>query len=145
MTKMKTTNQLGISIALHIALKAVKKRFEAGGYVHLSGAAYNDGPPRAVKWRKPRFNMGTNCEYIANTSCGTVACIGGAAALEMGMSVDEADNHVVRARGRVRKLYYLPNDVDGKYDDVTPKIAAKAIGNFLKTGDPDWKKILKEV
>ena len=31
-----------------------------------------------------------------------------------------------------------------EFENVTPRAAAKAIRNYLKSGDPDWESIMKE-
>jgi hypothetical protein len=100
------------------------------------------------------FRMNTACE--ANGHCGTVGCIGGNMGLIMGKDIIGAQQYVGRCRDAsdtssdmigiavkspaLHTLFYPPNWVN--YRTITPAQAIKAIDNWLKTGRPNWSKVL---
>ncbi|MDH7796373.1 MULTISPECIES: hypothetical protein [unclassified Beijerinckia] len=128
---------LGISIKERNALVKVRDGLQAGEYVHVKEPIY-----RYVPCKKPIFNM---VEFEGEFDCGTVRCIGGWVA-------HLCDNfsprsYVCNAEGPLGELYF-PLGGDGGNDDyaysrITPKQAAKAITNFLDTGKPEWRKVLR--
>lgn len=135
---MKTAKQLGLSRKEHNALVKIQDGLASGRYKHIKRDADYNWPE--YKGKKPLFNMNQAC--TKGHSCGTVACIGGWMALEMKMSPQEAADFVFNVRSGVPKyrLFY-PEDVVDDWDEITPKKAARAIGNFLETGDPQWDKV----
>lgn len=77
-------------------------------------------------------------------------------------SIERADYYVHSQRSNVYELFYPPfstyhadsesgseeeafwDDLSCSYKSVTPAQAAKAIRNFVKTGNPDWYSVMKE-
>lgn len=102
------------------------------------------------------FDMARTCH---TQECGSVACIGGTVAMFMRLHdpsayVTQHDAH----RTKLDTLYY-PRWNNGRnvalkaprgYDDdgslywerITPKMAAQAVDNFLRTGTPNWDKVI---
>jgi hypothetical protein len=137
---MKTAAELGIEPIEHLALRVVRDGLASGAFRHVKNAKWfstkGDG--------QPVFSMDT---VHMNTPCGTVGCIGGWMAAEMQMSRAEAVEYVSTQDedDTVLKSLFYPagfRTVGGTWDNITPKRAAKAIDNFLNTGDPQWAKVL---
>lgn len=84
------------------------------------------------------FNMGVAC---ARTECGTVSCIGGTVALIMGL--DQIHNYVCHTRSESLHHLFFPPEGCLDWNSATPAVAVKAIDNWLKTGHPGWRKLLK--
>lgn len=131
-----TADELGISCEEYCALHKVKRGLESGEYVHVSPEIMDR---ESIPEGKRGFNLSTTCKGY---SCGTVGCIGGWVAQEMGLSIFESGNYVERQQyGSVKgmKELYYPKMYVGYYGGVTPRQAAQAIGNFLSTGKPNWR------
>jgi len=92
------------------------------------------------------FNMHTKG---GATHCGTVGCIGGTMAMVMGKDPsDYVFDHVgedlgwrLRADTCSKSLSNLFYPVGDEWDWIKPKVAVKAIDNWLRTGKPGWKKL----
>lgn len=82
---MKTATELGITEAEHRALQRVAIGLASGAYVHKK--IYS-----SQSTHEKMFNM--NAAYQSD-DCGTVACIGGWVAREMGRTPIEADEYVI--------------------------------------------------
>lgn len=138
---MKTASQLGISQTEYEALVKVRDGLAAGLLVHK----VLDYPNEQIYVRHcptedviGYFNM--NYE---GQGCGTVACIGGWMAASMG--IDQQD-YVQSTGGSLRGLFYPPmmDDLEhADYEDITAEMAVKAIDNYLRTGNPFWREVLR--
>jgi hypothetical protein len=117
------------------ALKAVRDGLASGRYRHVKTTKFN----AENKSRKPLFNMSAACE---THECGTVACIGGWVARELGMDKDEAASFVygIKPYSPLHELFYPTTDKD--WNTITPKKAAQAIDNFIKTSNPKWAEVV---
>jgi hypothetical protein len=117
---MLTATDLGISQAEYEALQVVRDGLASGEFSH-------DGDKR--------FDMNITCD--AN-NCGTVACIGGWAAMAMGYD-KHAANHYVLTVDPGDALYplYYPEDMSD-WSRITPAVAAATITSFLDSGEADF-------
>lgn len=106
------------------ALITVRNGLAAGHYVHVNVATPDDTRV---------FDMN-----VPSDGCGTVACIGGWMAPELGINVERDIEAYVNNGGLDGKLtdLFFP-DID--WENITPHEAVDAIDNFLASGDPDWK------
>lgn len=124
---MLTANDLGTT-QLHIeALLKVRNGLASGEYVHVN---VNGDPPEAGH---RGFDM--NCDM---NGCGTVACIGGWMAAELGMGKGEAQAFV-HNNDTFHDLFF-PGQIK-TWEQITPEMAVEAIDSFLEHGDPDWQRI----
>lgn len=101
-----------------------------------------------------RLDMG---ETMRQYGCGTVGCIGGHMAVILGETDGPA--HVPHTRDEKAHRYVMVKNSNGtplhnlffppfqhdKWYRITPKIAVQAIDNWLKYGDPKWRKLLPNV
>lgn len=138
-TEMKP-KELGISIKEMNALRKVRDGLREGRFRHVTSPELDEDAK--VKKDKPLFNMEKAC--ATGYECGTVACIGGWVALQMKIAPEEAAKYVYDGRSTSLDKLYFP-DVVKEWDLITPKKAAKAIDNFLTTGDPQWRKVVGNV
>ena len=128
---MKTAKQLNITEAEHLALQGVAAGLASGAYVHRKN--YSDLIPSTMS-----FDMEATCQ---SDDCGTVACIGGWVAREMGKTVKEADEYVMAIEsGPLLPLYY-PDHVLC-WSNITPAIAAAAIYEFLDGNEVDYPALI---
>jgi hypothetical protein len=132
---VKTASELGITEAEWAALQVVAAGLAAGEYVHNTGANRRTG--------RKMFNMNIPCDAL-NYKCGTVACIGGWAALQMGMSPGAATAYVttIDTDSPIESLYFPKSTAE--WDNVTPAIAAKAIYQFLDGEKIDYAALLRD-
>jgi hypothetical protein len=145
MTKPRLT--VAEKLALQRVLSGIKTGLitERKGY---TGAALTKiGGDDAPLNKKLLFNMGEPGERI---ECGTVACIGGWMGIFMGMTIPQASDFVESKEDRPNKfrtLFYPDHEdrINVAYPDITTKQAAAAIENFLRTGKPNWNRVLKTV
>ena len=126
----KTHEELGITFAEYGALFAVRAMLQAGILEHT---LRDDCDLKG----KHLFNM-NHSGKIAH--CGSVGCIGGNMAIIMQAS--RPGNYVYK-KSPGSPLYGLFYPTPYDFDTITPKEAAKAISNFLHTGNPHWDNILK--
>lgn len=127
---MKTAKQLKLTNAELTALKAVRSGLLRGEYVHAPN-------PQDMKKSKRRlFNM--NYDGATFFRCGTVGCIGGWMAKEM---PEKEMFSIWDAEGPI-KLLFFPGVGADEWDAITPRQAARAISNFLKTGFPKWREVV---
>lgn len=85
-----------------------------------------------------RFDMGV---IAIKHCCGTVGCIGGWVAMTMGFNEEAADYYVDMTSGSQRRLYYPDGRLVG-YESITVDQAARALRNYLTTGEPLWEEVL---
>ena len=108
----------------------VRNGLASGDYVHVQDERPAHG--------KRVFDMD-----VASKTCGTVACIGGWMAMDMGLkTVIEVSNYVSSGghESDMRGLFFP--DIDGNFSRITPAQAVQAIDNFLQGEDPCWEEIL---
>jgi hypothetical protein len=89
------------------------------------------------------FNMG---EWATNYDCGTVACIGGTAELVGGLKIGELNRLSTSgySRHHLHDLFFPPiEDCKKFYAEISLEEAAQALRNYLTTGKPKWKEVLK--
>lgn len=129
-----TAAALGIERKEFNALGRVRDGLRENRYIHVPSPE-----SRLKPLAKGGFNMSEPCEAY---QCGTVSCIGGCVALEMKMNAGDARAYVCSKShdtSALNKLYY-PEALED-WPAITPKQAARAIDNFLNTGDPQWARI----
>jgi hypothetical protein len=124
---MKTAIELSISEAEHLALQAVAIGMANGEYIEHHPGIVTD---------KKLFNMMVPC---IESICGTIACIGGWAAIEMGMNLNDAGFYVCEIEEPLHDLYYPITD----WDKITPSVVAEVIYNFLETGIIDFESVVE--
>lgn len=130
---MRTAAELNITEAEWLALQTVAAGLAAGLYVHTP--KFEDMKPGLKQ-----FDMGL-C-FIENETCGSVGCIGGWVAREMGYPSNEASQYVDSfwQEGILHELYF-PAQLQS-YNVVTPAIAAEAIYQFLDGKPVDYPGLL---
>lgn len=128
---MLTAEQLKTTQEVLDALLKVRDGIRAGEYA-LVPSVLNYQVPEG----KRGFNMGVECLNYAG--CGTLACIGGWVALELGEDPSEfvQSSHWDTP---LNKLFW-----DSVSGNETLEDAADAIDNLLETGDPKWSKVWKK-
>jgi len=143
---MKTAAELGITEQEYDLLPVIRDKLLDGSLVHSSKAKDSN--------KYDVFNMSITSKRY---SCGTVGCIGGWLWILMNaesIEKDEKDGHfhltdeqmglvddyVESNGGNMKELFYPPGVFS--YKAITPAQAAKAIDNYLETGDPDWESML---
>ena len=133
----KTATELGISEKLHGALILVKGMLERDEIVHATrDYDVDDYPLPEAAPEVWKFNMSdwrTKVTF-AGGPCGSVACIGGSCEWLLKERLSDADED------RAMELFY-PHEVgsSSNWSEITPAQAARAIGNFLTTGEPKWR------
>lgn len=150
--------QLGISFAEWGALWAFKAIGEAG--IVLRESYKEDDKYGAMEHGAHLFNMGVACQ---KHHCGSVTCIGGT----VGLFIKHPDpsRYVSDQEGSGRTLLtplYFPEWKNGKvvrlkltkadikagdtsnynWRRITVTMAAKAVDNFLRTGEPNWDSVI---
>ena len=124
------------------ALLAVREMLDRGLFPHAAcvGASPNSNLDEPAR----RFRM---LEAFKNDGCKTISCIGGTMALVMRFKTDESKrNYVGTSDGdgfrsnSLQTLFYPPRSMN--WDRITPRVAVRAIDNWLATGRPNWKKAL---
>lgn len=132
MGKPLTAKKLKISFAEYGALIAVRTMLAQG---IIQWARYDHGRNDHV------FNMAYVC---VDNGCGSIGCIGGTMALLM--RVNPRDYMIRRHPLGLRVLFYPDTEspsVVFDYDLIQPMQAVKAIDNYLLTGKPRWRDVLK--
>jgi hypothetical protein len=113
------------------ALINVRNGLASGRYIHAP-------EPRYDELEEPGHDYFNMDEY--GSTCGTVRCIGGWMAAELG-----ADALVFitqgGAHGDLGPLFY-PGEIDRPWGSITPDEAIAAIDNFLKHGNPYWSEVV---
>lgn len=107
----------------------------------MGALTYSTADRRHAENGEHLFNM--NIALRNNSECGSVGCIGGTMAMLMGMNslngIKFVHSHDIPG-DRLKELFF-PKGVHD-YSCITPALAVKAINNFLKTGNPSWRKVL---
>jgi hypothetical protein len=138
--------ELGISTRNRSALIQVLQLLETGQARHVNGNVL-DRRPDADDGRH-LFNMGYWAypavileEGGRHSKCGTVYCIGGLAQL-FGARLSEPV-HGDKGYRLMQLLCVSPFAIlPGGLSRVTPSQAAKALRNYLVTGNPFWSRVL---
>lgn len=125
---MKTAEKLKISEKMYRALIRVRDGLRDGRFVHVED--FNHAPKGRL------FNMNFD-DY--QKDCKTIHCIGGWVAKEAKLPVNE----VVWHTPSLEKLFFPYALNTGHWNSITPKMAARAITNVLKTGSPKWREAAK--
>lgn len=136
----KTAAELQLTEDQSSALIGILHMLERGELKHIKydlNLFYAQDP--TLKLPDLAFNMGDWCE---TNECGTVGCIGGWAEKLYGAEFPHQEGY---ARLPVFKLFY-PNwekaGLNYNYYDITNDQAARALRNFLSTGEPRWDEVL---
>ena len=157
--KYKTYEELGITFAEWGALWGFKAIAEAGIVLkHVPAKAQS---PWILMREYPGvhfFDMGMTCKI---DGCGSVACIGGTVGMlcqmpDPGGYVNNIGDNSNRERSTLEPLYFpkwnnghdvrLKNKDDGfGWEKITPKMAAAAVDNFLRTGKPNWNGVIPTI
>lgn len=131
---MKDHKELGLTFPEYGALLGTKALLE-------SGMLWHNPSGREIGSDVHQFDLGTTCK---TRDCGSISCIGGTMAIIMGMDADAADKWVwMRRYDRGLEELFFPRHLMDSHamEEITPEQAAAAIGNFLQTGQPEWKKV----
>jgi hypothetical protein len=151
-------DELGISFAEWGGLWGFKAIAEAGVVLKPVPSKYA-GPERRLLDKYPGahfFDMGHSCTV---QECGSVACIGGTVGLFCNMPDPAKYVMAIDHAGGVLKPLYFPQWNNGEtvylaagapgapagsygWRSITPKMAAAAVDNFLRTGKPNWDKVI---
>jgi hypothetical protein len=103
-----------------------------GNYTHTYTAECEVPATKTFK-----FNLAA--WIVKDKSCGTVACIGGAASMVGNVSFVGWSDHSGLSR------LFNPASIEGKFKKVSVTQAARALRNYLTTGYPRWREVMKEV
>lgn len=142
---MLTSEQLGIEPDELEALCAVRSWLAAG--------CPEEAKQLNSPWRRTSFAME---DTIDVKPCGTVCCIGGAMAIYLEKTPDEAHDYVLRGRTDALNSLFMGigiQDIVHHHTDegqiihwnlnhITPQMALHAVTNFLNTGDPQWEAVV---
>lgn len=116
--------KLGITENEFLALLEVRRKLAEGKLKHRKEYSYARG-------------SGFNMSCIQNKNgCGTVACIGGWMAMEMGYT-EWAGAYVDDFRSEPLHYLFYPSRA-GNWEAITPQRAVEAIDYFLEKGVPNW-------
>lgn len=125
----KTPKQLGVSEEQFCAIMKAAEALQSGkleqtpvGVPTLPGLTFD-----MSHWK---------CRH----ECGTVCCIGGSAEILSGLTYGSLNKIADRNPGL--KSLFFPREVLS-WGSITPEMAAKAVINWAKTGNPQWKKVMK--
>lgn len=148
MAKKALHERRGITFQEHMALLAVRAAL-AEGVLDM----HPEPDPDGVEAVDDAHTFHMSC-VMDKGHCGTVGCIGGYMAFIMGRGDEYVRDHVrwgeVPSYARdgmcspsLSPLFFPPNGKD--WPSATPKVAVKAIDNWLKDGNPRWSKLLPPV
>jgi hypothetical protein len=138
----KTAAELGITERVYTGALKVLGMLERGEVEHADHSSLRCLTHAGSSPQRPfRFNMG---EWIADTDCGTVCCIGGAIDMVTGGIMRGTDEEAMW------DLLYVTDNcgvwgemkAGGHINQITVPQAAQALRNFLTTGKPSWRDIL---
>lgn len=124
-----SAKDLGLDEAQKEALVTVLGMMERGEIKHKESIKINYLSGQVFSGQ---FNMR---HWNITDECGTVCCIGGTAELVGDVKLLET----VASNDRLYNLCFGVPDMEA----VTVEQAARALRNYLTTGRPKWKKILK--
>jgi len=130
----KTPAELNLDEKLYDALKKVLVRLETNDLVYVTDNRLREGTELDLS--KPNgFNMNV---VLIQKECGTVGCLAGWAAIEMGVKPSRVIG--MAESGILGDLFY-PDILPGKYHKITTEQAAIALRNYLTTGEVDWSHV----
>ena len=130
----KTAAELRITDETYEAAVRVLGRLERGEL------AYHDRTGRFLDMPPVQGEMLAMSVTHVDHSCGTVACLGGWIAVEMGIPKHLIHDFVYEAAPyAMHRLFFPPED---EMTRVTPEMAAQALRNYLSAGDPGWREVL---
>jgi hypothetical protein len=137
--KLKTAKELGLPEEHYCALVKTLDALENNKIRHVTRMQLANWPFESVTKIRTFDKMFSMRAWKSGYACGTVACIGGTAELLGG--VDMEDGAV--GGDELNDLFY-PDGCEGAWD-ATPKQAAKALRNYLMTGEARWEEAMKPV
>jgi len=119
---------LGILEDVRSALITLRGRLERGEIVHDN----TERPRELVDYDAPLCAIN-----MAVWHCGSVGCIGGWIEAMTGLSEPK-----MLTTPQLNDLCY-PRGLCCFWSDITPEQIAHAINNYLTTGNPDWKAVMR--
>lgn len=124
--EFRTPGQLGVTQEQFCALMKVAEGLQSGRLKHHK---------RGDAVKGEMFDMAT-WQYQGN--CGSVCCIGGWVDTYLGRPQN------IQAGSGICDLFY-PKIIGGihEWSRITPEQAARAITNWARTGDPNWKRAMR--
>ena len=133
--EFKSAEQLYLSEKQKEALVRTLELLENGKLLHV-----RDFCPEIDK-KGEKFTGHFNMAYWrAKDSCRTVACIGGTAELISGVKFLDPNKFIGgHFPPKLNELFFRPT---GHFNSKTPAQAAKALRNYLTTGDAQWSTVL---
>jgi hypothetical protein len=136
MTAQHLHEKLGISFQELGALLGVRNMLAAGLLIP-NADDYPDGS-HVFSMHHPGMVYG----------CGSVGCIAGSMAILMGHKqpmtyTNQFDQDSLRGKDKIAALFYPRAPNAAMWSDITPKMAVRAIDNFLNYGDPKWGTVRK--
>lgn len=136
-----TPTELQISNAEYNALVHILGMMERGELKHHHVGYYQKlvGPPPKFSGL---FNM---CHVKTVTSCGTVACILGAAQLLFGddLFAEQWCNWKYQGTKSAVSQLFVPEARSDYWLDITVEQAATALRNYLTTGEASWATVME--
>ena len=133
----KVAKELGITELQYKSLCLTLSYLETGKVKYFDYDAHEDGYDDGKMAFSGLFNMGV---WTANTKCGTVGCIAGTAQLLGGCHFRDGSGG--KYEEKLADLFH-PSDIDyDRWNDITVEHAARALRNYLTTGEAGWKGIV---
>lgn len=120
----KTPKELGVTKKQFCALMQVAEGLQSGRLQHYR---------RGMKIKGKLFSMNT---WAYKGGCGSVCCIGGWAQTVGRVSFGASRG----SRPPGLQNLFFPKGIGEDWDRITPTQAARAITNWARTGDPQWKR-----
>ncbi len=130
----KTHTELDLDEKLYNALKKVLVRLETNDLVFIPDERC-DGID--LDFTKPNgFSMNL---VLIQEKCGTIGCIAGWAAIEMGVKPYVVTGMAGETNCILEGLFYPPSDIN--YKKIDTEQAATTLRDYLTTGEVDWSHV----
>ncbi len=143
-----TTEDLGLTDIQRDALIKTLGMLERGELVHIQGRDMPGYANVLLPSGEPGFTGHFNMSYwMYQIGCGTIACLGGTSAMVAGDEHLWGDHHVEDdVPGGPLERLFMPGGIDLLYEwkDITTEQAARALSNYLTTGEARWEEILEK-
>lgn len=139
--QIKTHVQLGLRYATYVALLGVRELLKTRIVTHNPNVTGARGSALNHHKQDQNLPLRFNMRHVASRAdCGTVGCIGGHIALVLGVS--HPSIFVENAPPALYELFYPEIVSSSDWNNITEKMAVKAINNYLYTGRAQWHKVV---
>ncbi len=141
-----TAERLGLTERQREALITTLGMLERGELKHIHHHEMPGYPHVHLPNGEVGFTGHFNMSYWSyQVGCGTIACLGGTAAMvagDEGLWGDRSELLECRMNAPLRRLFMLDIVVKYKWGDITTGHAAKALSNYLRNGEAEWDNVL---